>query len=144
MGLQQVQMKKAAEEAAGNRKKGEEFLAANKNKKGVVTLPSGLQYHVIKEGTGKKPTANDEVEVHYHGTLLDGTVFDSSIDRNQPVTFAVNRVIPGWTEVLQLMKEGAKWKVFIPSQLAYRQRGAPPRIGPNETLIFDIELLKVK
>ncbi len=130
--------------AEANKKKGEDFLAANAKKKGVKTLPSGLQYLVIKEGTGKKPGPTDEVEVHYHGTLIDGTVFDSSVDRGEPASFPVNRVIPGWTEVLQLMKEGAKWRVFIPSKLAYRQRGAPPKIGPNETLIFEIELLHVK
>jgi len=130
--------------AAANKKQGEEFLAANAKKEGVKTLPSGLQYVVLKEGTGKKPQATDEVEVHYHGTLIDGTVFDSSVDRGEPANFPVNRVIPGWVESLQLMKEGAKWRVFIPSKLAYRQRGAPPKIGPNETLIFEIELLHVK
>ena len=130
--------------AEANKKKGEDFLAANAKKEGVKTLPSGLQYVVLKEGTGKKPQATDEVEVHYHGTLIDGTVFDSSVDRGEPASFPVNRVIAGWTESLQLMKEGAKWRVFIPSKLAYRQRGAPPKIGPNETLIFEIELLHVK
>lgn len=127
-----------------NKKKGEEFLAANAKKEGVKTLPDGLQYLVLKEGKGKKPGPTDEVEVHYHGTLTDGTVFDSSVDRGEPATFPVNRVIAGWTEALQLMKEGSKWRVFIPSKLAYRQRGAPPKIGPNETLIFEIELLHVK
>jgi FKBP-type peptidyl-prolyl cis-trans isomerase FklB len=130
--------------AEANKKKGEEFLAANAKKEGVKTLPSGLEYVVLKEGTGKKPQATDEVEVHYHGTLIDGTVFDSSVDRGEPASFPVNRVIPGWTEALQLMKEGAKWRVFIPSKLAYRQPGRPPKIGPNETLIFEIELLHVK
>jgi FKBP-type peptidyl-prolyl cis-trans isomerase FklB len=133
-----------ASQAEANKKKGEEFLAANAKKEGVKTLPSGLQYLVLKEGTGKKPGPTDEVEVHYHGTLIDGTVFDSSVDRGEPATFPVNRVIPGWTEALQLMKEGAKWRVFIPSKHAYRQRGFPPKIGPNETLIFEIELLHVK
>ena len=130
--------------AEANKKKGEEFLAENAKKQGVKTLPSGLQYLVLKEGTGKRPTATDEVEVHYHGTLLDGTVFDSSVERGEPASFPVGRVIAGWTEALQLMKEGAKWRVFIPSKLAYHQRGAPPKIGPNETLIFEIELLHVK
>jgi FKBP-type peptidyl-prolyl cis-trans isomerase FklB len=130
--------------AVDNKKKGEEFLAANAKKEGVKTLPSGLQYLVLKEGTGKKPGPTDEVEVHYHGTLIDGSVFDSSVDRGEPASFPVNRVIPGWTEALQLMKEGAKWRVFIPSKLAYQQRGSPPKIGPNETLIFEIELLHVK
>ena len=137
-------MKKAVEASENNKKKGDDYLAANKAKQGVTTLPSGLQYSVIREGKGKKPKASDEVEVHYHGTLIDGTVFDSSINRGEPVTFPVNGVIAGWTEVLQLMKEGSKWRVVIPASLAYKQRGAPPKIGPNETLIFEIELLKVK
>jgi FKBP-type peptidyl-prolyl cis-trans isomerase FklB len=130
--------------AEANKKKGEEFLAANAKKKDVKTLPSGLQYVVLKEGTGKKPGATDEVEVHYHGTLINGTVFDSSVDRGEPTSFPVNRVIAGWTEALQLMKEGAKWRVFIPSKLAYGRSGRPPKIGPNEPLIFEIELLHVK
>lgn len=142
--LQKQQMKKAVEASETNKKKGEDYLAANKSKQGVTTLPSGLQYSVIREGSGKKPKSTDEVEVHYHGTLIDGTVFDSSINRGEPVTFPVNGVIAGWTEVLQLMKEGSKWRVVIPASLAYKQRGAPPKIGPNETLIFEIELLKVK
>jgi FKBP-type peptidyl-prolyl cis-trans isomerase len=142
--LQKQQMKKTVEAAETNKKKGDDFLAANKAKQGVTTLPSGLQYSVIREGKGKTPKASDEVEVHYHGTLIDGTVFDSSINRGEPVTFPVNGVIPGWTEVLQLMKEGSKWRVVIPASLAYKQRGAPPKIGPNETLVFEIELLKVK
>jgi FKBP-type peptidyl-prolyl cis-trans isomerase FklB len=141
--VQAQQMKKASEAQLSNKKKGDDFLANNKKQKGVVVTPSGLQYQVLKEGTGKRPTPNDEVKVHYHGTLTDGTVFDSSIDRGEPVTFRVNRVIPGWTEALQLMKEGAKVRVVIPADLAYRQRGAPPKIGPNETLVFEIELLKV-
>jgi serine/threonine protein kinase/FKBP-type peptidyl-prolyl cis-trans isomerase/formylglycine-generating enzyme required for sulfatase activity len=130
--------------AETNQKKGEEFLAANAKKKGVKTLPSGLQYVVVKEGTGKLPKETDEVEVHYRGTLIDGTVFDNSVDGGKPVSFRLNRVIPGWTEALQLMKKGAKWRVFIPSKLAYRQEGVQPKIGPNETLIFEIELLHVK
>jgi FKBP-type peptidyl-prolyl cis-trans isomerase len=142
--IQKRQIKKATEVADRNRKKGEDFLAANKKQKGVTTLPSGVQYKVIREGKGKSPKSTDEVEVHYHGTLINGTVFDSSVDRGVPASFPVNRVIPGWTEVLQLMKEGSKWRVVIPSSMAYRQRGFPPKIGPNETLIFEIELLKVK
>jgi FKBP-type peptidyl-prolyl cis-trans isomerase len=144
MTVQSQQMKKAAEALEVNKKKGDEFLANNKKQKGVVVRPSGLQYQVLREGSGKQPAANDEVQVHYHGTLTDGTVFDSSIDRGEPATFRANHVIPGWTEVLQLMKEGAKYRVVIPAELAYGQRGRPPKIGPNETLIFEIELLKVK
>ena len=141
--LQQEKMKKTRRGIGDQKKKGEEFQAANKKKKGVTTLPSGLQYLVLKEGNGRRPTATDKVEVHYHGTLVDGTVFDSSVDRGEPGQFAVNQVIPGWTEVLQLMKEGSKWRVVIPSNLAYGQEGRPD-IGPNQTLIFEIELLKVK
>ena len=142
--LQKQQMKRVVEAAEDNKKKGEEYLAANKGKQGVTTLPSGLQYSVIREGSGKKPKSTDEVEVHYHGTLINGTVFDSSINRGEPVDLPGQRRHPGWTEVLQLMKEGSKWRVVIPAHLAYKQRGAPPKIGPNETLIFEIELLKVK
>jgi FKBP-type peptidyl-prolyl cis-trans isomerase FklB len=130
--------------AESNKQQGEQFLAANAKKPGVKTTASGLQYLVLKEGTGKKPEPGDTVVVHYHGTLIDGTVFDSSVDRGEPASFRVNRVIRGWTEALQLMKEGSKWRVFIPSKLAYRQRAIPPKIGPNETLIFEIELLEVK
>lgn len=130
--------------AETNKKEGEAFLAENKSKPGVVTLPSGLQYKVLQEGKGKSPSSNDTVTVHYRGTLLDGTEFDSSYQRNQPATFKVNGVIKGWTEALQLMKEGAKWQLFIPSQLAYGEFGAGQKIGPNSTLIFDVELLEVK
>ena len=130
--------------AEANKKRGEDFLAANAKKEGVKTLPSGLQYLVLKEGTGKKPGPTDEVEVHYHGTLIDGTVFDSSVDRGEPITHPVNGFIDGWKVALPMMKEGAKWRLFVPSKLAYHQRGAPPKIGPNETLIFEIELLHVK
>jgi FKBP-type peptidyl-prolyl cis-trans isomerase FklB len=142
--LQKEKLKKTAEESENNRKRGEEFLAANKKQKGVNTLPSGLQYFVIKEGTGKQPNATDEVEIHYHGALIDGTVFDSSVDRGEPITHPVNGFIVGWKEALPLMKEGAKWRLFVPSTLAYGPRGAAPKIGPNEALIFEIELLKVK
>ena len=132
-------------EAGGkNQIEGEKFLAENKKKEGVKTTASGLQYKVLKSGNGKTPKATDTVKVHYQGTLIDGTVFDSSIERGEPATFPVNGVIPGWTEVLQLMKEGDKWQVFIPSQLAYGAQGAGPKIGPNSTLIFDVELLSIE
>ena len=124
--------------------KGEAFLKENANKEGVKTTASGLQYKSLKEGTGPSPKATDTVLVHYRGTLLDGTEFDSSYKRNEPIEFPLNRVIPGWTEGVQLMKEGGKMQLFIPSKLAYGTRGAPGAIGPNETLIFEIELLKVR
>lgn len=126
-----------------NLKAGEEFLAINKKRPGVVTLPSGLQYEIIKEGNGPKPKATDQVECHYHGTLIDGTVFDSSVERGQPATFGVNQVIPGWVEALQLMPVGSKWKLFIPSNLAYGERGAGQSIEPNSTLIFEVEILDI-
>jgi FKBP-type peptidyl-prolyl cis-trans isomerase FklB len=126
-----------------NKKEGEAFLAENKKKEGVKTLASGLQYKVIKEGTGKIPKATDKVKTHYQGTLIDGTEFDSSYKRGEPATFPVNGVIPGWTEALQLMKVGSKWQLFVPSKLAYNERGAGPKIGPNAVLIFTIELLSV-
>ena len=129
--------------AAGNKKLGQDFLAANKNKPGVVTLPSGLQYQVIKEGTGPKPSLTDRVRVHYHGTTIDGKVFDSSVERGQPVELAVNGVIPGWTEALQLMPAGSKWKLFIPSDLAYGDQQAGPSIPPGSALVFDVELLEI-
>ena len=122
----------------------EKFLMENKNKEGVITLPSGLQYQVVAAGTGRTPAATDTVSTHYRGTLLDGREFDSSYRRNEPAEFPVNRVIKGWTEALQLMQEGAKWILYIPPHLAYGERGAGGLIGPNETLIFEIELLKVK
>ncbi len=138
---QQEQMKNAGEK---NRKEGEEFLAGNKKKEGVVTLPSGLQYKVIEEGKGDIPALTDTVTVHYKGTLIDGTEFDSSYGRGQPATFPVNGVIAGWTEALQLMKKGSKWQLFIPSGLAYGERGAGGKIGPHSTLIFEVELLQDK
>ncbi len=130
--------------AETNQKEGEAFLADNARKPGVKTLPSGLQYLVIKEGTGKKPAATDSVTVHYKGTLINGTEFDSSYRRGQPATFPLNQVIKGWTEGVQLMKEGATYRFFIPPQLGYGARGAGGVIGPNATLIFDIELLSVQ
>ena len=129
--------------AETNLKAGQEFLAANKLKKGVVTLPSGLQYKIIKSAKGDKPTASDTVVTHYRGTLINGKEFDSSIKRGEPATFPLNGVIPGWQQVLPLMPVGSKWQVFIPADLAYGARGAGGGIGPNETLIFEIELLKI-
>ncbi len=137
---QEAKMKKAAEE---NVAKGKQFLAANAKKEGVKTTKSGLQYKVIKKGSGKTPGLKDRVTTHYRGTLTNGKEFDSSYKRNQPATFPVNGVIAGWTEALQLMKEGDKWQLYIPSDLAYGQRGSAPDIGPNEVLVFEIELLKV-
>jgi FKBP-type peptidyl-prolyl cis-trans isomerase FklB len=127
-----------------NKKEGDAFLAENKKKKGIITLPSGLQYKVIKEGTGEKPKITDTVTVNYRGTLINGTEFDSSYKRGQPATFSVNGVIAGWTEALQLMKVGSEWQLFIPSNLAYGERAVGRDIGPNATLIFDIELLSIK
>lgn len=132
-----------AERLELNLKAGQEFLAINKEKAGVHTLASGLQYEVLKEGNGKKPKATDQVKCHYHGTLIDGTVFDSSVERGEPATFGVNQVIQGWVEALQLMTEGSKWRLFIPSNLAYGSQGAGQVIQPNSTLIFDVELLEI-
>ena len=136
--------RKKAELVESNRKAGQAFLKANADKEGVVTLASGLQYKVIKEGTGPKPKATDLVEVHYRGTLIDGQEFDSSFKRGKPASFGVSNVIKGWTEALQLMNVGSKWKLFIPSELAYGSRGTGPLIGPNATLIFEVELLNIK
>jgi FKBP-type peptidyl-prolyl cis-trans isomerase FklB len=127
-----------------NKKEGDAFLAENKKKEGIITLPSGLQYKVIKEGTGETPKITDTVTVNYRGTLINGTEFDSSYKREQPATFPVNGVIAGWTEALQLMKVGSKWQLFIPPNLAYGERAFRRDIGPNATLIFDIELLAIK
>ena len=124
-----------------NKKAGEEFLSINKGRAGVVTLPSGLQYQVLQQGNGEKPKATDKVKCHYHGTLINGTVFDSSVERGTPAVFGVNQVIPGWVEALQLMPVGSKWRLFIPSNLAYGENGAGEMIEPNSTLIFDVELL---
>lgn len=136
--FQNESMKKGA----ANKAIGDKFLAENKTKAGVVTLPSGLQYSIMKEGNGVKPASSDKVKVHYHGTLIDGSVFDSSVERGQPAEFGVTQVISGWVEALQLMPVGSKWKLFIPSNLAYGPQG-PPSIGPNQVLIFEVELLDI-
>ena len=138
---QEETMKSAGE---ANKKQGDAFLAANKAKEGVVTLPSGLQYKIVTPGTGPKPAATDTVVCNYRGTLIDGTEFDSSYKRGQPATFPVGQVIPGWTEALQLMPVGSKWQLFIPPDLAYGERSPSPVIGVNSTLIFDIELLSIQ
>jgi len=130
--------------AEKNIAEGKAFLAENRKKDGVVTTDSGLQYIILEEGSGDSPKATDTVSVHYKGMLINGTEFDSSYSRNQPASFPVNGVIPGWTEALQLMKPGAKWKIFLPSDIAYGERGAGQQIGPNATLIFEVELLSVK
>ncbi len=127
-----------------NKMAGEEFLAKNKSKSGVITLDNGLQYEVLKAGDGVKPKATDEVIVHYHGTLIDGTIFDSSVDRGETISFPLNRVISGWTEILQLMPVGSKWRVYIPYQMAYGDRPAGPKIQPYSALIFEIELFGIK
>lgn len=126
-----------------NKENGEIFLERNKEKPGVVTLPSGLQYEVLKKGSGRKPGKNDKVKCHYEGTLVNGMVFDSSYQRNEPAVFGVSQVIPGWVEALQLMSEGDKWKLYIPSELAYGAQGAGDIIMPHSTLIFTVELLEV-
>lgn len=126
-----------------NIKEGKDFLEENKKDPSVITLPSGLQYKVIKEGNGKKPKANERVKCHYEGMLINGTLFDSSIKRGEPAVFGVSQVIPGWVEALQLMSEGSKWKLFIPSELAYGAQGAGEMIPPHSTLIFDVELIEV-
>jgi FKBP-type peptidyl-prolyl cis-trans isomerase FklB len=139
---QLAQMK--ADKANANLTAGQEFLAANKLKPGVTELPSGLQYEVLAEGNGEKPTAYNEVTCHYHGTLIDGTVFDSSVQRGKPASFPLNMVIKGWTEGLQLMPTGSKWRFYIPPHLGYGDRQVSAQIGPNSTLIFDVELISFK
>jgi FKBP-type peptidyl-prolyl cis-trans isomerase FklB len=142
--MRQKQLAALQELGAKNKKDGEAFLAANKKKQGVVTLPSGLQYKIIKAGTGKKPTVNDTVVAHYTGTLINGKEFDSSVRRGEPATFPLGGVVKGWQEVLPLMQTGSKWQVFIPANLAYGETGAGQAIGPNETLVFEIELISIK
>ena len=141
--MQKEQEAAAAQMAEANAKAGESFLVENGKRAEVKTLPSGLQYEVLAEGDGPTPAATDQVTVHYTGKLIDGTVFDSSVERGEPATFGVTQVIPGWVEALQLMKTGSKWRLYIPSALAYGPQGAGGIIGPNQTLIFDVELLKV-
>lgn len=141
--LNAFMQKKAEEKSKKVIDEGKDFLASNAKRKGVTTLPSGLQYEVITVGTGEIPTAEDQVTTHYTGKLIDGTVFDSSVERGQPATFPVGGVIKGWTEALQLMPVGSKWKLFIPYDLAYGERGAGAQIGPYMTLVFDIELLEI-
>jgi FKBP-type peptidyl-prolyl cis-trans isomerase len=138
---QEEAMQKAGEI---NKKAGDDFLAQNKTKQGVVALPDGLQYKILKEGTGPKPAATDSVVCNYRGTLLDGTEFDSSYKRGQPATFPVNGVIKGWTEAVQLMPVGSKWQLFVPAELAYGNRAPSPEIGPNATLVFEVELLSIQ
>lgn len=142
---EQEEKQRAAAAEAGKVAKaaGESFLAENAKKEGIVVLPSGLQYQVLKEGNGKKPSATDQVKCHYEGTLIDGTIFDSSYQRNEPATFGLNQIIAGWTEGVQLMSEGAKYRFFIPYNLAYGERGAGAQIPPFAALVFDVELLKV-
>ncbi|AWN14549.1 FKBP-type peptidyl-prolyl cis-trans isomerase [Salinisphaera sp. LB1] len=142
--MEAAQKKQQQQKAVANLKAGQKFLAQNKTKPGVKTLKDGLQYKVIKKGDGPQPDANDSVTVDYTGKLIDGTVFDSSKKRGKPVTFPVNAVIPGWTEALQLMHAGGEYKLFIPPDLAYGERGAGSKIGPNETLIFDVKLISVQ
>ena len=141
---EEKQRAEAAEKYKGAKSEGEKYLSENAKKEGVVTLPSGLQYKVLKEGNGKSPKATDKVVCHYEGMLIDGTMFDSSIQRGEPATFPLNGVIAGWTEGLQLMKEGAKYRFFIPYQLGYGERGAGTSIPPFATLVFDVELIEVK
>ncbi|MCX6206925.1 MAG: FKBP-type peptidyl-prolyl cis-trans isomerase [Bacteroidetes bacterium] len=133
-----------ADKAAANLKVGEDFLAANKTKEEITELPSGLQYEILVEGNGPKPSANHEVTCHYHGTMIDGSVFDSSVQRGSPASFPLNRVISGWTEGLQLMPTGSKWRFFIPSHLAYGDRQITAQIGANSTLIFEVELISFR
>ena len=141
--INQLFMRLQQEEAELNAAAGKEYQEIMRHKSGVVTLPNGLQYEIIKEGSGAKPKATDKVRVHYHGTLINGVIFDSSVERGEPAEFPLNAVIPGWTEILQLMPVGSKWRVVIPSELAYGSRGAGDVIRPNMTLIFEIELLDI-
>ena len=142
--VRKKQEEKMAQAGEANTKEGQAFLAANKSKDGVVTLPSGLQYKILQAGTGPKPTTSDSVVCNYRGTLINGTEFDSSYKRGQPATFPVSGVIKGWTEALQLMPAGSKWQLFVPAELAYGARGAGPGIGPNSTLVFEVELISIQ
>jgi len=142
--FQQKEMEKQSAQAAVNKTAGEKFLADNRIKPGIKTTASGLQYKIIKEGNGKKPTLEDEVVVNYEGSLIDGQVFDSSYQRGEPLTIKVNGVIPGWQELLPMMPVGSKWQVFIPAELAYGERSVGDVIGPNSTLVFDVELISIK
>lgn len=135
--------KAGAKEGQANLEAGNAFLEQNKSRNGITVTESGLQYEVLKQGSGDKPGENDKVKVHYHGTLIDGTVFDSSIERGEPAVFGVNQVIPGWTEALKLMPVGSKWKIYLPSNIAYGEQGAGKDIGPNSTLVFEVELLEI-
>ncbi len=144
MKKQQLTQEKEKENMSPKIKEGEDFLAKNGKRKSVVTTESGLQYEILIKGDGPKPTLTDEVETHYHGTLLDGTVFDSSVDRGESISFPVSGVIKGWTEALQLMPVGSKWKLYIPYNLAYGERGAGQMIGPYSALIFEVELISIK
>ena len=141
--IQEYFTKQQAKASESVVEEGRKFLAENSKKENVVTLESGLQYEVIKPGEGAKPTLNDQVTTHYHGTLIDGTVFDSSVERGEPASFPVSGVIKGWTEALQLMNVGSKWRLFVPYDLAYGERGAGPKIGPFTTLIFEVELISI-
>ncbi|GAB3340102.1 FKBP-type peptidyl-prolyl cis-trans isomerase [Larkinella ripae] len=141
--IQEFFQRERSVKAEANKKIGEQFLSENKKKPGINTTASGLQYEIVKEGTGPKPATTDTVKAHYTGRLIDGTVFDSSVERGQPLEIPVNQVIQGWSEALQLMPVGSKWKLFIPSALAYGSQGTGPQIGPNSTLVFDIELLEI-
>lgn len=141
--IQTYYQSKEAEKGAANADAGKMFLQENAQREGVMTTESGLQYEILTEGDGPKPAMTDKVTVHYTGTLIDGTVFDSSVERGEPASFPVNGVIPGWIEALQMMPVGSKWKLYIPAELAYGERGAGRQIGPNETLIFEVELLSI-
>ena len=144
MGIADKLFQQKNEKAAANLRAGQEFLEVNKKREGVIALPSGLQYEIISEGDGPKPAASNKVTCHYHGTLIDGTVFDSSVQRGKPATFPLNMVIKGWTEGLQLMPQGSKWRFFIPPHLGYGERQVSAQIGPNSTLIFEVELLGIE
>jgi len=142
--INEMMQTKEAEKAKAAAEDGVKFLAENANKEGIVVLESGLQYEILEEGQGEKPQADSVVQTHYHGTLIDGTVFDSSVERGQPASFPVNRVIAGWTEALQLMPTGSKWRLYIPQELAYGAQGSGGKIAPYSALIFDVELIAIE